>query len=572
MSRLLLRGIHGMCDLNYNAENFWRAEFNWKHPMMYHDENDWCEYKTYATSMLLRQACGVQEHREIDWHRMANLLQMQGPDGLLYIPREGRPWAGEFGGKVENKIYSNPQGSQLMSSCMTGRMLEAAAVYYLLTGDRQWKVLVEKSMPGLRRLAVDKGDYAYYTKGSFGLGEVPVPGPIPPPAVSHQAAWLAHGLITVYRLLGCEQALDLGYKLARFHGLRHSGFVGPHGEFRGHHMLSHFPTEQDPIHFHTNTLIRMLLFDAGIAKGDREMVELAVKGYEFGEKQGNVTLGYYPEWCNMPDGERHSEVCCIADMIYLALRQSTTGVADRWDAVDCAVRNMLAEAQLRETGWVGAYAKNFDKDSPQCYATTDHVPERIRGVFGGFVTPNDWQGTDSLSMISCCVGNGSMTLYRVWRDMIGYDSGRKRLSVHLLMNRTSQWADINSHIPYRGEVDVKLKQEIELALRIPAWANPQQITCKVDGRPVKGRMEGRYFLVRESKGRTLTLALPMSEEKRTVSLPAGKYEISLRGHDVVGITPGGRNYPLFQRARYRNHETQWHEVEQFISDRVITGY
>lgn len=572
MSCLLLQGIHGMCDMNYNAENFWRAEFNWKHPMMYHDENDWCEYKTYASSMLLRQACGSQERLDIEWHRMANLLQMRGPDGLLYIPLQGRPWAGDYGPDYEAELtFNKPKGNQMMPTTMSGRMLEAAAVYYLLTGDKQWKELVENSVLSIQRLAVDKGDYAYFMKGNFGYGEEPVAGPIPPPSTNCQAAWLAHGLITVYRLLGYEPALEFGYKLANFYRLGHSGFVGPQGEFRGSHLLTRFPTDRDPIHFHANTIIRMLLLEAGLAKGDKGMVELAAKGYEFGKKQGDLALGYYPEWCNAPYGHV-SEICCVADMIYLALRQSTAGVADRWDDVDCGVRNMLAEAQLRETGWVEAYAKNLDKDSAQPYSTTDRVPERIRGVFGGYVAPNDWQGSNALSMISCCVGNGSMTLYRVWRDMIGYDAGRDRLSVHLLMNRASKWADIDSHIPYRGQVDVKVKQTLEVALRIPAWATPQEANCKVNGKSVECKTEGRYLLVRAAKGDKITLEMPIREEKRKVNLPFGVFETIVRGHDVVDISPGGKNYPLFQRARYRNEETQWRTVKRFISDRVIMGY
>ena len=48
-------------DLEANAEIYWRANFGWNPPTMYHDANDWCEYKYYAPSMLLRLACGSKE-------------------------------------------------------------------------------------------------------------------------------------------------------------------------------------------------------------------------------------------------------------------------------------------------------------------------------------------------------------------------------------------------------------------------------------------------------------------------------------------------------------------------------
>ena len=175
-------------------------------------------------------------------------------------------------------------------------------------------------------------------------------------------------------------------------------------------------------------------------------------------------------------------------------------------------------------------------------------------------------------MIACCVGNGSMTLYRVWRDMIRYDAGRNRLYVHLLMNRASKWADIDSHIPHHGQVDVKLKQGIELALRIPGWASSREASCSINGKPVGKKMEGRYFLVRADKGETVTLKMPIADERSKVSLPIGEYEVALRGSEVVEISPRGKNYPLFERGRYRNEETQWRTVRRFVSDRVIKEY
>ena len=32
-----------------------------------------------------------------------------------------------------------------------------------------------------------------------------------------------------------------------------------------------------------------------------------------------------------------------------------------------------------------------------------------------------------------------------------------RLSVNLLLNRASPWVDVDSHIPYEGRVDLKVK-------------------------------------------------------------------------------------------------------------------
>ena len=46
-------------------------------------------------------------------------------------------------------------------------------------------------------------------------------------------------------------------------------------------------------------------------------------------------------------------------------------------------------------------------------------------------------------------------------------SGRK-LRVDLLLNRASAWGDVESHIPYIGQIDVKIKKPVALSIRIPS--------------------------------------------------------------------------------------------------------
>ena len=143
---------------------------------------------------------------DVEWHRMANLLQMRGPDGLLYIPTVGRPWAKDFGGAAD--MLKTELGDQMMAISMSARMIESAAVYYTLTGDRQWKELVQRKVRALRRLATDRGDYAYYDRAIYAPGEERVEGPVSPPNITCSSAWLAQGLITAYRLTGDEAVID----------------------------------------------------------------------------------------------------------------------------------------------------------------------------------------------------------------------------------------------------------------------------------------------------------------------------------------------------------------------------
>jgi len=590
-ARHAVHGMTAMTDPDANGELYWVAGFGWQPPTMYHDANDWCEFKFFSPSLLLRQACGSDEGMDVEQHRMTTLCQMQAPNGLLYIPLIGRPWGRHFG--CEGDMFDTGTADHMMPLLFQGRLLSVAATYHAATGDPRWLQLAERLLAALRSLAIDKGDHAYFDKTIYAPGEGKTEVPVPPPSISHATAWVGNGLMDYYRMTGSEGALDLAYKLARLHASRRSGFVGPNGEFRGSHGTRTFEgLATDPVHFHCNTHIRMLMLDAGIAKGDREMIDLAVAGYEYGRDHGDTLMGFFPENVDAdkkigPDAYgTTAEICEVAEMVYLALRQSTAGLSDRWEDVDRWMRNIVTEAQLLQTDWAYDHAAGsgvpLEQDPyPRAEAVihtkvTEHVPERCRGTWGGWLLANDWQGTGTTagarSIMTCCVGNMGMHFYRVWRDMVSYAPAQRRFSVHLLMNRGSRWADVASHIPYQGRVDVKLKQDAELALRIPEWAQRSACRCTINGKPATPSWEGRYLVVPARRGDEVSLDCPIQERREKRTIMSKDYALVVRGNEIVDIDPPGRICPIFRRPQYRQEKTRWRDVTRFVSEQEVAAY
>jgi len=582
-AREAVRGLVSIADPEANGEIYWLAAFGWKPLGMYHDMKDWCEFKFWGSSQLLRQACGSDEGLDIEWHRMANLFQMQGPDGFLYLPLEGRPW-GRQGGD-EAGLLGVGSAAHFVPVVFQGRLLSNAAVYHRLTGDNRWRDLGEKLLGALWRTAIDQGGFAYYQDTCFEAGQAKKEVPVPPPCIGFETAWIGNGLMDYYRMTGSEQALELAYKLARFHSTRHSGFVGPDGEFQTSHIGRSLETAaRDFIHFHCNTHVRLLMLDAGLAKGDREMIELARRGYEFGKAHGDTLLGCFPENVAMPDPDSYgntTEICEVAEMIYLALRQSTAGLADCWDDVDRWMRNMFAESQLLETDWAYEFCDKYgvpldrahgyvkNPAAQQTYVT-ERAAERFRGTWGGWLWPNEWQGDlYQRSVMTCCVGNMSMHFYRVWRDMVSFDENKNRFSAHLLMNRASRWADVDSYIPCRGEVRVHPKRDCEVALRIPEWTQPEDCRFTVDGTAASAAWEDRYGVVRASNGQTVALHCPIAERTEKRNIIGKDFTVTVRGNEVVDIDPPGRYCPLFQRPEYRGDDPGLRTVERFVADEEV---
>lgn len=558
-------------DPEANSEIYWIAWFGWQPPTMYHDLNDWVEYKYYAPTELLRLACGSDEGAEVSWHRMANLLQMQGPDGLLYLPVVGRPWGNDFG--ADGSMYTAEIGEQMMVTAMSGRMIEAAGTYYRLTGDAQWLELGARAIAALRELAVDCGDYAYFMKIIYAPGERLVPGPVPPPHLNHGQVWLANGLMAFYRMTGHAPALEFGHKLARFF-LSHSDFVGPDGEFRHMHGDPSFDT-RGRIHFHTNTLIRVAMLEAGIEAYDDELIGMALRGYEYGKSRGQTLMGYFPEnlgYDDVHDSSFSTESCEVADMIHLGRALSLAGIRDCWDDVDRWVRNIFSEGQLLDAAWAYTYAAREGITEQRPYSVTEGVPDRFRGGWSGWITPNDWQGSPTASACGCCIGNAARQLYMVWRDMVRYEPAGNRFTINLLLNRASPWADVNSHLPYRSQVDVLVKQACTVSLRIPEWAAAADCHCELNGHPVQPGWQGRYLQYAAQPGDIFTFRCPIAERSEMMETFGNRYRMTIKGNEIIDIDPPGTRHPIFRKPQYRSDETRWRTVERFVAERLVETY
>jgi len=563
---LAVHCLTGTTDPDADYEIYWWVTFDSNPPYMKHHEGDVVWAKFMEALPLLRLMSGSEENPHVEQRWMEVLLQMQGPDGLLYFPRIGRPWA------FDAWYGMPPPGDQYISPCMNGRFLGAMTIYYLLTGDKRWKEAGRRLVDGLDRLALHDGGKAHFAWHQFGPGGEYTKGQDPSVQVSNPAAfhsWVVQGLINYYRYSGYEPARRLAGQMARFM-MEDAHHFDATGQF-----LPEYLTGPRRIHFHSHTMVILSLLDYGIAVDDRDAIDFVHRGFRYALTQGETTLGYFPEWVDK-ETPQTLEICEVADMTAAAVKLSASGTADYWDLVDQWTRNLLSECQLRRADWVYWYA---DKSAPSVippYSSTDHPIERNLGAFGGFHTVNDYfsprspfeRGFRDSGIQHCCTGNGSRSLYYLWESILTRQD--RRLSINLLLNRVSPWADVESHIPYQGQVDIKIKQPADLQVRVPEWAKLEDTKCQINGRSRDLRFNGRYAQVGEVKPADVaTLTFPISETSKTIYVEKRAYRILLRGNTCVAIDPPGVNCPLFQRDHLRECVTRWRKRTQFLSDKLV---
>ena len=144
------------------------------------------------------------------------------------------------------------------------------------------------------------------------------------------------------------------------------------------------------------------------------------------------------------------------------------------------------------------------------------------------------------------------------------------LRVNLLLNRASRWADVDSHIPYVGQVDVKVKELLSLSIRIPEWVQPSQVHVVVNGIDRRIDWDGRYALVGETKpGDVATMTFPMEERTDAVWIEKQRYTLARKGNEVVAIDPPGTDCPLYLREQYRDNTTRWRKTERIAPEREL---
>ena len=569
MARLAVNGLTAPTDEEADYELYWQASFTTNPPLMWHNESDIVQAKFIEALPLLRLACGSGQNAHVEQRWMEVIRQMQGPDGLLYLPKIGRPWC-KFGA-----YGAAPPGDHYFTAWLEGRLLGAMTIYYLLTGDEEWRAAGQRIVDGLNALAIHEGPKAHFACHEFGTDGQYTP-PEDPASAQHNpaayVAWCIQGLANYARKTAYEPALDLAGKLSHW-VIEDSGHFAPDGSF-----LPEYPSVTRA-HFHGHTAGLLSMLDYGLAASDQEVIDFVHRGFKYGMGHGECLLGYFGEWLNV-SWPVTLELCELADMIALALKLSAGGVGDYWDMADRWIRNLFYEGQLRRADWVywradrsGELRRTPEQIPP--YHTADRVVERNIGAFGSGLMPNDWlpdypwaSGWTNAGIAHCCTGNATRTIYYAWENALSHAGDRLR--INLLMNRASPWADVDSHIPYKGQVDVHVKQSLDLSIRIPEWVDPKETGCVVSGQDRELRFEGRYAMVGPvAGGQTVTLVFPISERSEWIVVERRRYHVLMRGNTCVAIDPPGSSLPLFQRDFYREDVTRWREITRFVSEQSI---
>ena len=598
---LAVNGVTGPTDPAADYEIYFWVNFFHEPPVMSHNRDDWCQPKFMEALPLLRIASGSTLNSQVDeaWRDM--LLRSIGPDGLFYFPLKGGAW---FGLNLPDYALFCPGGKTMSardesvthfsSPFACGRLISAMTIYTLRDRNPVWTEIVEKMVLRLSELVIHRDDYCFYPTGLF-APHAELAADLKASAADNitdmGGARLIEALSRTYVETGFEPAMQLARRLANAVRTR-SGMFDPHGAFinrRGYTREGQAALPSAPPgefahggHFHSHAICLLNLVEYAIAAEDEELLHFTQRSYEWARLQGSTLTGYFPTVINphfFQPGLPYSgvlspwhdefEICELADMIAIALKLSAAGVGDYYDDVARWTRNYFAEGQLTRIDWIYTRPRYMDTRTLFPSETSERVAERSRGGFGGWLSGNEW--ATRMGLMHCCTGNATRTLYYIWEHMVEME--QDVFKVNLLLNRASPWADVYSHDPYEGRLDLQLKMDCRRVLiRAPEWVeqNSAQLQIRVNDEVRLPRWEGRYVDAGSGHpGDRVEMTYPLSQYMIKEQLGDAIYTLTLKGNTVVDIDPPGRHCPLYQRAHYREDQVRWRKVKRYVPDTFV---
>lgn len=577
-----LNALSGMLDPKINYEFWWQVDYFVCPPQLHHASLSFAAsgMKLLESFPMMMTMTGSNKFNE-SFNGLKNLLvSWIDDDGLLYCPvGPERPWD-----TVAPEDYANVYGQS--------RMMLAMMALYQFDKNEAWLELIGKMADALCRIAIDKGDYAYYpvsetngvdridegycyTRGGWydtNEAESEVEGQEGSMFVYNQGPIRA--LAHWYTVSGDKKALDMAGKLVKY--VTKDKYWGTPFDWPQNRESKFLGSERAHFtgHVHGHAAMLLALAEYANAANDTRLKEFVRSGYEYLRNFGLSRIGLL------------GESCTVSDVIAIAIKLTEGGVGDYWDDVDGYIRNQMVEQQLTD----------FDELLKVCRlsATDGAVPGAeaeaiIRQTLGVFVDDADLGQIPETHSIQCCTGNGTQGLYFAWEGIVR-QSGEDGVQVNLLLNRVSPWIDIESFLPYEGKVVLRNKTARRLSFRIPGWVDQKDVKCSVNGKEIipswianyagidglnpKDEIVFTFPMNEETVDYTLTTKQIWTSDPREEKNPPDStvtFTCTFRGNTLVDYSPrhDGRWYLTYKRDNYKKDKAPMKEVTHYVAPDII---
>lgn len=331
------------------------------------------------------------------------------------------------------------------------------------------------------------------------------------------------GVLAFYSVTGSESALRLAKRLAEFHlevATRPDGSV-PESDFLHTHSL-------------LGTYRGLLLY--GQMTRQHEYVKRIAATYATTVRKAVKKSGFIShDWELDSKGETSSP----GDAAQLALWLARCGYGEYLDDVERIVRCRILPSQITEP--LGL--KPMDDDGRDEHADLD---ARTVGAYGGMHRhPHGeaWPTTDITAA-------DLHTLCDIYEGVV--DSTEAGLRVNLHFDYEDSRVRITSKRTETAQVQIALKIEQPMFIRIPTWSPPASVRMMLNGNPAStSQIGGFLFVEKQRPGAEVHLEYGLPRATLVEATDGVEYRQQWRGDEIVGINPNTDYLPFYPSAPKR---------------------
>lgn len=498
---------------------------------------------TLARSMLPTGSSAVQpDHGEQQLN--AWMLRLLGADGLTWLVDE--PFASAWGQTMLLAGERTNDKIAEISWAQRGTLLGLTS-RWLATQDEQYLVAAQRMIDGLLQIAMRHPDGLYYPEGYYRASGWVTDTPRLAIGIEEYNAAVLWPAIRFYAVSDYAPALELAEGLARF-ALKHTQGYLPTGE------IAPVKAELED-HFHTRGNFILGILKLGLVTGRPEYVAWARQHYDQARAVG-TEFGWFPEGIH----HRHGEVCCITDMLEIALLLGRHIDPHYYADAERYGRNHLLEGQFLSQASLQQAVDRLPPKATQPpqeghYSTWEGVVASQVGAFASRSTLNDAFHTDVLAMMQCCNAAGTRGIYDLWRYAVeSRPASQEQLPqhhVHLRFSVATPDLQVVSHEPAAGRLDLTAHTPCTVAVRLPDGEDHAFVTTTTGQSQVLPARQG-YVAVDLTAGGTEQVQYRLREWSAQYTVGTAERNASCTGHwrgeTLLRVEPAGTYLPLYNRT------------------------
>jgi hypothetical protein len=167
------------------------------------------------------------------------------------------------------------------------------------------------------------------------------------------------------------------------------------------------------------------------------------------------------------------------------------------------------------------------------------------GGFSGGSEPNNISVSRFRNIAGCCGATGPEALNLYWQNTISQSDNC--LTLNFLHNYEGERVAVTTDYPVNNSINISIKEDLSLSVRLPGYCDGKvELYCNDKPIPLVWR-DSCVSFGNLTAGDSAVLKLHVPETEREEIVKGIVIKTKWLGNTVTDITPGGTEYPLFNR-------------------------